>query len=153
MVFGVADLRSKTASDTAVCLVCSMMPRWVFILCQMQPASWQLSVPGKYLCPCPMTPLSLLQACVRETGLERRCAQWDYWCRTAPWCALPPLAHPSLTTNSSRRESNFWNLTFTNTQAQHLMKGMVKHINEDGAALSASKEASKMQAMANDAMI
>ena len=33
------------------------------------------------------------------------------------------------------------------------MKGMVKHINEDGAALSASKEASKMQAMANDAMI
>jgi len=53
----------------------------------------------------------------------------------------------------SRSESNFRDLTFTNKQAQHLMKGMVKHVNEDGAALSASKEASKMQAMANDAMI
>ncbi len=67
-------------------------------------------------------------------------------------CASPsrsPLAYYQF----QRRESNFWDLTFTNTQAQHLMKGMVKHINEDGAALSASKEASKMQAMANDAMI
>ena len=33
------------------------------------------------------------------------------------------------------------------------MKGMVKGINKDGAALSASKEAAKMSAMANDAMI
>lgn len=39
------------------------------------------------------------------------------------------------------------------TLAMHLMKGMVKGINKDGAALSATREAAKMTDMADDAMI
>jgi len=38
-------------------------------------------------------------------------------------------------------------------QAAHLLKGMVKGINKDGAAISQTKEAAHLQAMADDAMI
>ena len=39
------------------------------------------------------------------------------------------------------------------TLAQNLLHGMVRGMNRDGAALSARKEAAKMTAMADDAMI
>ena len=39
------------------------------------------------------------------------------------------------------------------TLAQNLLHGIVRGMNRDGAALSARKEAAKMTAMADDAMI
>lgn len=108
------------------------------------------------------------QASARATGGERKSAPWGSTSRTAPWYAHVRMLSPAYAAGGASHAVGrvpcpcsaapflLWRALLTSSagpQAAHLLKGMVKGINKDGAALSQTKEAAKMQAMADDAMI